>query len=74
MGVDVNMTCKQLVAELHEYIWMIFWLSLSVHVFLGVFILLMRDFFAMLKLSFRRNFQDHEDIGSMINRRNEPGE
>lgn len=52
------MTCKMLVEELHRNIWLVFWLSVAVHIFLGFFIPLTRDFFKALHNSFREKPQN----------------
>jgi hypothetical protein len=58
-----------LIEQLHNSVWMVFWLSIVLHLFLGFFIPLMREFFKALKQSLNQNFKDHEDIARIILRK-----
>lgn len=67
----MDLTCKQLVANLHETIWLVFWLAIAVHIFLGLAIPAIRFGINYLRLYLKQNLQDHAEIGQMI-KRNQP--
>lgn len=56
------MTCKQLIENLENLIWLIFWLSIALHLFLGLFLPWARDACNSISAMIRQNFKDHEEI------------
>lgn len=78
MGLDGNsmnnLTIKQML-ELHhaamlDDLWFFFWLSVAVHIFLGLVLPALRYGMKQARLYLRQNLQDHVEIGQMVSRKN----
>lgn len=65
----MDLTCKQLVANLHDTIWMVFWLAIACHIVLGLVIPAIRFGFNYFRVYLKQNLQDHVEIGQMIDRK-----
>lgn len=74
----MNPTIKEMLAAHHATIvddlWFFFWLSVAVHIFLGLVLPAIRHGINQARLLIRENRQDHVEIGQMINRKNGTGE
>lgn len=68
-----NLTIKEMLALHHDAIvadlWFFFWLSVAVHIFLGLVLPAIRHGANSLRLYMKQNLQDHVEIGQMINRK-----
>lgn len=64
----MEMTCKQLVANLHDTIWLVFWLAILCHIFLGLIIPAIRFALNYFRIYLKQNLQDHAELGQMINK------
>ena len=67
------MTCKMLIEQMHNNMWQCFWLSIAVHLFLGFFIPIMREFVRNFRAEWSqvhdgvgRGLKDHEDLAKII--------
>lgn len=68
----MSMTIKQML-ELHhaamlEDLWFFFWLSVAVHIFLGLVLPAIRYGISAARKYILQNMQDHVELGRMINR------
>lgn len=62
----MDFTCKQLVANQHDTLWDMFWLSIACHVFLGLVVPSIRYFFRFMRNYLKQNLQDHVELGQMV--------